>query len=60
MEVKRKEVLKKVIDNEYNKKRKEDGKLMQSPGITAFLDKTETTVTKPGEPVIKQFKTCRI
>jgi hypothetical protein len=53
-----KEGLKKVIDSEFKDKRKEDGTRMQSPGLTAFLDKTESSVVKPGAPVVKETKTA--
>jgi len=53
-----KEGLKKVIDDEFKEKNKEDGTRMQSPGLTAYLDRTESTVVKPGDPVIKEFTTA--
>ena len=53
-----KEGLKKVIDGEFKDKRSEDGTRMQNPGLTAYLDKAESTVVKPGEPVVKEFKTA--
>ena len=53
-----KEGLKKVIDDEFKEKSKEDGTRMQSPGLSAYLDRTESTVVKPGDPIIKEFKTA--
>jgi len=53
-----KEGLRKVIDEEFKDKRSEDGTRMQSPGLTAYLDKSESTVVKPGEPIVREFKTA--
>jgi hypothetical protein len=53
-----KEGLKKVIDGEFKNKMKDDGARMQSPGLTAFLDKSESLVVKPGDPIVKETKTA--
>ena len=55
-----KEGLKKVIDREFKDQGKEDKGRMQSPGVTAYLDKTESQIIKPGEPVVREFKTAII
>jgi len=53
-----KEGLKKVINDEFKEQSKKDLSRMQSPGLTAFLDKTESSVVKPGAPVVKETKTA--
>lgn len=53
-----KDGLKKVIDDEYKEKKGDDGTRMQSPGLTAYLDKSESSVVKPGEPIVKEYKTA--
>jgi hypothetical protein len=53
-----KEGLKKVIEGEFKDQYKEDRGHMQSPGLTAYLDKSESTVVKPGAPIVKEFKTA--
>jgi hypothetical protein len=53
-----KEGLKKVINNEFKDQSKRDLSRMQSPGIQAYLDKTESQVLKPGAPIVKEFKTA--
>jgi hypothetical protein len=53
-----KEGLKKVINDEFKEQSKKDLSRMQSPGLTAFLDKTESSVVKPGAPIVKEIKTA--
>ena len=53
-----KEGLKKVINDEFKEQSKKDLSRMQSPGIQAFLDRTEAQVVKPGAPIVKEFKTA--
>jgi hypothetical protein len=53
-----KEGLRKVIDREFKDQRKDDKGRMQSPGVTAYLDKTESQIVKPGDPVVREFKTA--
>jgi hypothetical protein len=53
-----KEGLAKVIKDEYTVQKGDNKSHMQSPGLTAFLDKTESTVVKPGTPIVKEFKTA--
>lgn len=53
-----KEGLAKVIKDEYKDQSGEDRSHMQSPGISAYLDKTESKVVKEGTPVPKTVKTA--
>jgi hypothetical protein len=53
-----KEGLRKVIDREFKDQRKDDKGRMQSPGVTAYLDKTESQIVKPSDPVVREFKTA--
>jgi hypothetical protein len=53
-----KEGLAKVIKDEYKDQKGDDRSHMQSPGISAYLDKTEAKVVKEGTPAPKEFKTA--
>ena len=55
-----KEGLAKVIKDEYKDQKGDDRSHMQSPGISAYLDKTEAKVVKEGTPAPKEFKTAVI
>ena len=52
------EGLKKVIASEFKEQSKEDKAKMENPGLTAYTDKTESTVVKPGAPIVKSYKTA--
>lgn len=53
-----KEGLKKVIDREFKDQGKDDKGHMQSPGIKAYLDRTESLIIEPGAPIVKEYKTA--
>lgn len=52
------EGLKKVISDEFKEKKSKDLGRMNSPGIQAFLTKTESVVVASDEPTPKVFKTA--
>ena len=55
-----KEGLAKVIEDEFKDQKKDDRGYMNSPGITAYMDKTEAKVVKEGTPAPKVVKTAII
>lgn len=52
------EGLKKVIADEFKDQAKDKRSKMEAPGLSAYLDKTESTVVTQGAPVAKSFRTA--
>ena len=52
------EGLQKVIADEFKDQSKEDRTRMVSPGVEAFMNKTESTEVKPNQVTPKSFKTA--
>jgi len=55
-----KEGLAKVIEDEFKDQKRDDRGYMNSPGITAYMDKAEAKAPKEGTPEPKEFKTAVI